>query len=123
MDNRTKERIGINAVSRIVEIEWNSGWQEYAAHNDEGIDGIILMRRGTKSPSDTGGIVFVQVKCGGNGYRNDQVQYPDKICLALGQEYIEKHMSRWRGVPGPVILIFVDDTLDRKLPPAWWVPA
>jgi len=119
--NRVKERIGINAVSSLVEGVWECGWQEYAASNDDAIDGVILLRRGTKRPTDTGGIVFVQVKCGGNGYRQDQVQYPDHVCIALGATYIEAHRERWQRVPGPAVLVFVDDTQDRRSPPAWWV--
>src|SRR3569833_2577059 len=119
--NRVKERIGINAVSCFVVGVWVCGWQEYAASNDDAIDGVILLRRGTKRPTDTGGIVFVQVKCGGNGYRQDQVQYPDHVCIALGATYIEAHRERWQRVPGPAVLIFVDDTQDRHIPPAWWV--
>jgi Domain of unknown function (DUF4365) len=118
--NRVKERIGINAVSRVVEIDWESGWQEYAAQNDDAIDGAILLRRGSKQPVDTGGIVFVQVKCGGNGYRRDQKQYPDHIGVALGKTYVQAHQPRWRKVPGPAVLIFVDDTLNKANPPAWW---
>lgn len=119
--NRVKERIGINAVSRIVEVDWESGWQEYAPQNDDAIDGAILMRRGSKKPTDTGGVVFVQVKCGGNGYRQDQAQYPEHIGVQLGKKYIDTHRPRWTSVPGPAVLIFVDDTINRKSPPSWWV--
>jgi hypothetical protein len=121
MNNRTKERIGINAVSRIVETDWECGWQEYGAQNDDAVDGIILMRKGSKNPSDTGGVAFIQVKCGGNGYRKDQAQYPNHLCICLGKDYIAKHLKRWKRVPGPMILIFVDDTKSKMLPPAWWV--
>lgn len=119
--NRVKERIGIHAVSKVAEIDWECGWQEYAAQNDDAIDGVILMRRGHKKPSDTGGIVFVQVKCGGNGYRQDQAQHPNHIGVALTIGYVDKHRPRWERVPGPAVLIFVDDTVDKKAPPAWWV--
>jgi hypothetical protein len=119
--NRAKERIGINAVSRMVEVAWESGWQEYGAPNDDAIDGVILLRKGHKKPIDTGGIVFVQVKCGGNGYRQDQKQYPDHIGVALGRDYIDAHRPRWQKVPGPAVLIFVDDLHDKMNPPAWWV--
>ncbi|WKJ90202.1 DUF4365 domain-containing protein [Methylomonas montana] len=119
--NRVKERIGINAVSRTVEVAWESGWQEYDAANDDAIDGVILLRKGRINPADTGGLVFVQVKCGGNGYRQDQQQYPNHLCIALGAGYIAKHRERWHRVPGPAVLIFVDDTKDKMNPPAWWV--
>lgn len=119
--NRVKERIGINRVSSIVENLWESGWQEYDASNDDAIDGVILMRRGSAKPADTGGLVFVQVKCGGNGYRQDQKQHPDHLCIALGAPYLTAHRPRWQRVPGPAVMIFVDDTKDRLNPPAWWV--
>lgn len=119
--NRVKERIGINAVSRIVEVAWESGWQEYAASNDDAIDGVVLLRKGTKRPTDTGGIVFVQVKCGGNGYRQDQKQHPEHIGVQLGAAYINAHRPRWQRVPGPVVMVFVDDTIDKMSPPSWWV--
>lgn len=119
--NRVKERIGINAVSRLVEVAWESGWQEYAASNDDAIDGVILLRKGRVQPTDTGGLVFVQVKCGGNGYRQDQKQHSHHICIALGADYIAKHRQRWERVPGPAVLVFVDDTEDKMNPPAWWV--
>ncbi|MEQ8270947.1 DUF4365 domain-containing protein [Algiphilus sp.] len=121
MSNRTKERIGINTVQTIVENVWESGWQEYAAHNDDAIDGVILLRKGSKKPRDTGGIVFVQVKCGGNGYRQDQAQHPNHIGVALGKHYIDAHRPRWRRTPGPAVLVFVDDTIEKVNPPAWWV--
>lgn len=120
-NRRTKGRIGINRVSTIVENDWESGWQEYSAQNDDGIDGIIIMRKGSTTPTDTGGVVFVQVKCGGDGYRKDEKKHPDHLCIHLGSAYIKNHISRWKKVPGPVVLIFVDDTINKKDPPAWWV--
>jgi len=119
--NRVKERIGIGAVSRIVEVAWESGWQEYSASNDDAIDGVVLLRKGHLRPTDTGGLVFVQVKCGGDGYRDDQKQYPNHICVKLGPDYVANHKPRWARVPGPAVLIFVDDVVDKMDPPAWWV--
>ena len=119
--NRVKERIGINAVSRTVEIAWESGWQEYDASNDDAIDGVILLRKGKKRPTDTGGLVFVQVKCGGNGYRQDQKQHPHHVGVALGKDYVDEHFPRWLRVPGPAVLVFVDDRQDPMNPMAWWV--
>src|SRR5690606_32717460 len=111
--NTQKEIIGLTAVRTAVVTEWNCGWQEYDHINDEGIDGIILMKRGQNRPIATGGIVFVQVKCGGDGYREDQKQHPDHICINLGKAYIDKHRPRWNRAPGPAVLIFVDDTIDH----------
>src|SRR6185503_5226134 len=121
VSKRVKSRIGVNLVSTIVEVNWECGWQEYAAQNDDAIDGVILMRRGSIRPYDTGGLVFVQIKTGGEGYRRDQKQHPDHIGVHLGAEYIQEHVPRWKRTPGPAVLIFVDDKISRDNPPAWWV--
>ncbi len=118
VSNIIKESIGLNTVSDIVQTNWGCGWQKYDALNDDGIDGIILMRRGLSKPVDTGGIVFTQIKCGGeNGYKKDIKKYSDFICLLLGEKYIRNHIPRWRCLPGPTVLIFVHDE-SRE---AWWV--
>ena len=75
-----------------------------------------MRRRG----KETGGLVFIQVKCGGDGYRNDQKQYPDKIGISLGKKYVADHRPRWNSTLGPSVIVFVDDTVDARNPPAWW---
>jgi len=117
-NNKIKSRTGVIEVSNIVETQWGCGWQEYGAENDDAIDGIILMRRGLRKPVDTGGVVFVQVKCGSmGGYQKDIKKYSEFLCLSLGEEYINEHIPRWRRMPGPAILIYVDaDTRN-----SWWV--
>jgi hypothetical protein len=116
--NAQKEAVGIRVVSSWIREAWDCKWQEYEARNDNGIDGVAIMRRKNR---ETGGLVFIQVKCGGDGYRVDQKKNPDKIGVLLGKEYIDEHRPRWNAVPGPCVLIFVDDTIDLKNPPAWWV--
>lgn len=115
--NSQKEAIGVRVVATFVREPWACGWQEYEARNDNGIDGVVIMRKGQR---ETGGLVFVQIKCGGNGYRSDQQQHPDKVGVKLGGEYIKKHKDRWLAVNGPCVIVFVDDTVDKKNPPAWW---
>ncbi|MHB1300518.1 MAG: DUF4365 domain-containing protein [Burkholderiales bacterium] len=115
--NSQKEAVGIRVVETFIREPWNCRWQEYEARNDNGIDGVAIMRKGEK---ETGGLVFIQVKCGGNGYRQDQKQYSDKVCISLGEKYIEDHRPRWNVTPGPCVIVFVDDTIDKKMPPAWW---
>lgn len=119
--NLVKSRIGVNRVSSIVEGLWECGWQEYAPQNDDAFDGVIIMKRGTKHPAATGGMVFAQVKCGSQGYKKVQKQHPDHIGVFLGSEYIEKHVPRWNRAPGPPVLIFVDDETSKELPNAYWV--
>ncbi|TKR53429.1 DUF4365 domain-containing protein [Allopusillimonas ginsengisoli] len=115
--NVQKEAVGIRVVETFVREPWDCLWQEFDARNDKGIDGVIIMRRGN---TETGGIVFVQVKCGGNGYRADQKKHPDRIGVKLGEAYLNGHKPRWNAMPGPCVIVFVDDTEDRKNPPAWW---
>jgi len=115
--NEQKEAVGIRVVSQFIRESWDCRWQEFNARNDNGVDGIAIMR---KSSKETGGVVFIQVKCGGDGYRQDQAQHPDKICINLGKKYIDVHKPRWNKTPGPCVIIFVDDTINRRNPPAWW---
>lgn len=120
MDTKRQARLGINTVSSIVETNWQCGWQEFDSHNDDGVDGAILMRRGSIRPVDTGGVVFAQVKCG-ESYVRKQKQHPDSICLALGADYVTSHIPRWKRLPGPTVLIFVNDPASRKNALSWWV--
>ncbi|MCA9037404.1 MAG: DUF4365 domain-containing protein, partial [Planctomycetaceae bacterium] len=39
------ERDAIRAVERYVEHDWMSRWQEFDARNDDGIDGIVMLRK------------------------------------------------------------------------------
>jgi hypothetical protein len=115
--NSQKEAVGIRVVATFVREPWDCRWQEYEARNDNGIDGVVIMRKGQR---ETGGVVFVQVKCGGDGYRSDQAQYPNHIGVKLGPAYVEEHKGRWLATPGPCVIVFVDDKEDKKNPPAWW---
>lgn len=120
-NNQTKSRIGINKVSTVVENLWECGWQEYGAQNDDAFDGVIIMKRGSKHPVATGGMLFTQVKCGSDGYKKEQKQHPNHIGIALGGTYIDKHLPRWSRAAGPPVLIFVDDEISRENPSAYWV--
>ena len=82
----------------------DSGWQELDRVNDDAIDAIILLRRRGR---DTGGLVFVQIKCG-NKYRVESKKRPNHIGVLVGDDYINNHMPRWTVIPGPVILVYID---------------
>lgn len=115
-DTRQQEAVGTRVVEQIVREIWCCGWQEFEARNDNGIDGTIILRKRGK---ETGGLVFVQVKCG-EGYRKDTAKRPNHIDVLLGKEHIETHRPRWRKLPGPVIMVYVDPSTDKKNPLAWW---
>lgn len=116
MSRDKQEAIGLRVVAQVVREMWESRWQEFDKLNDDGIDGIVQLRRRKRQ---TGALVFVQVKCG-PGYRQDARKRPGQIGLNLGEEYIEKHRPRWRNLPGPAVLVFVDPSLDERNPHAWW---
>lgn len=120
MDTRRQNRRGINHVEKVVCTQWSCGWQEYSSANDDGVDGLILMRRGSEPARDTGGVVFAQVKCG-RSYVSTQNQHPESLCVSLGSKYLHSHLPRWRRLPGPSVLIFVDDPDAREEPSSWWV--
>lgn len=101
------ENRGRSVVQDFVSAEANHGWQELDAQNDDGVDGIIFIK---KNGQKTGEIVFAQVKCGvkDRGYWKESTSRPGYIGVHLTESYIQKHTERWRNVPGPMILIFVE---------------
>lgn len=132
-DSRTKtERKAIRAVERYVEDDWWSRWQEFAARNDDGIDGIVLLRKKQLDKKNTTfadkpqfksfpirGVLFVQVK-GGEGYAGESQKRPDHIEINLGEDYIKSHRPRWNALPGPAILVYVDTVNLKQNLDAWW---
>ncbi len=110
----------MNKVSVVVENLWEAGWQEYGAQNDDAFDGVVIMKRGSKRPTATGGMVFVQIKCGSQGYKKVQKQHPGHVGVLLGADYLAKHLPRWEKAPGPAVLVFVDDEASKENPNAYW---
>lgn len=113
-DTRPQEAIGMATTLATVQGRANHGWQPYDAANDNGVDGLIIIR---KKDIDTGQLVFAQVKCGSPGgyYKEAQIR-PNKFGVNVGQAYIETHRTRWNSVPGPMIMIYVDYETQK----AWW---
>ena len=111
------EATGVRVVIQIVREWWNCGFQEYEARNDDGIDGLILIKRNGEF---TGEIIHVQIKAG-NGYRNEVKARPNQIGINVGKDYIKEHRPRWNNIVEPTILIYVDDSTDRLMPDTWWV--
>lgn len=117
MSNSTKQdHRGILYVKRVVCSDWDSKWQEIDRENDDGIDGIINLRRGQKQ---TSAITLVQVKCG-PGYRADTKSRPNHIIVRVGKKYIKNHLPRWNIHTCPVLMIYVDPSRNPKEPEAWW---
>jgi len=126
------ERDAIRAVERYVEHDWMSRWQEFDARNDDGIDGIVMLRKkqlDKKKTKTNGpphykshpirGVLFVQVK-GGESYAGESKKRPDHIEIKLVEEYIQSHRPRWNALPGPAILVYVDTVNLKQNLDAWW---
>lgn len=113
-DTRKQDATGMNRVGTIVQGRSGHGWQPFDHINDNGIDGIIIKR---KKGTDTGEIIFVQVKCGTeSGYYNATKNRPKHFGVNVGEEYITSHRPRWNKLFGPMILVYVDFKTEK----AWW---
>lgn len=96
---------GALRIHQIVNDLWNSDWIKFEQENDDGIDGVIQVR---KKGEWTGETIYVQVKSG-SGYKVENKKRPNKIGIQLSEKYIFSHRPRWNVLKGAVILIFVDD--------------
>ena len=104
-----KQIKGINGnliVHGIINDYWKSDYQKIDQDNDDGIDGIIHVRRHGEL---TGEVIYVQIKSG-DGYKSITKKRPEYIGINVGADYINEHKQRWNRLVGAVILIFVDDT-------------
>jgi hypothetical protein len=109
------EARGLRVVHQIVREWWMCRFQEFEARNDDGIDGMIMLK---KKGVVTGEIIHCQIKSG-KGYKKE---YSSHIGVNLGIKYIETHRARWNTIFEPTILIFVDEPIDKvTMPKAWWV--
>ncbi len=111
------EATGIRVTAQVVREWWKCRFQEFDHRNDDGIDGLIILK---KNYIVTGELVHCQIKSG-SGYKS-KTNYPEHIGIKLGIKYIQKHRPRWNNIIEPAILIFVDESKNNKITPnAWWV--
>lgn len=108
------EANGIIVVQHIVTQQWNSRFQEFSARNDDGIDGLILLRENGRA---TGVIVHCQIKSG-SGYLSSETN--GELRINVGGVYIDSHRPRWRSIVEPCILVYVEESGKNQLGRAWW---
>lgn len=101
---RTKnEATGMRVVGQYVQEFWECGWQPLEQRNDEGIDGVILMKRKSE---DLGVRINVQVKCGA-GYISSTSE--DEIRISIDDSWgLLEHMKYWKQQTEPVVLVFIN---------------
>ncbi|ATM87935.1 MULTISPECIES: DUF4365 domain-containing protein [Yersinia] len=104
IDVNHQGQLGVAWVQWIVEGLWNAGLEIISAHNDDGIDALVLLKRrkNTSYAGPTGDMIFAQIK---TGYvtQNPLVDYS----IVLGKNYLKSHLPRWLSYPGPVVMINV----------------
>lgn len=103
-DNQVTGTKGILVVNSIVNDDWKSDWQKIDSENDDGIDGIIHIRRAREL---TGEVIYVQVKSG-DSYKVETEKRPNHFGINVGVSYIKSHRPRWNSLRGAVILVYVD---------------
>ncbi|MBI0476353.1 DUF4365 domain-containing protein [Sphingomonas sp. MA1305] len=108
---------GRDLVTRQVRAFLKSDWQNIDAENDNGIDGVIFLRHRN---AFLGRLLFVQVKSGPSFMKDyKQKRFDGLIGVDIGEEYIASHRPRWDAMPGPVILIYVEDPY-KLVPAIYW---
>ncbi len=101
---RTKnEATGMRIVSQFVQEFWECGWQPFDQRNDNGIDGLIIIR---KKGIDLGAKINIQVKCGPS-YISSQDDKEIRISID-DIEGLKKHIEYWRKQVEPAVLVFVN---------------
>lgn len=93
-------QLGVNAIERTILSTWQSRWQPFDAHNDDGVDGLIFLETGGEL---SGQVIFVQVKCVKAKRRKD-----GKFCVPVERKQLERNLLAWRKVVGAAILVLVD---------------
>jgi len=101
---RTKnEATGVRVVGQFVQEFWECGWQPFDSRNDQGIDGIILMR---KKGQDLGVKINVQVKCGAKYISSFD---ENEIRISIDDDKgLQRHIEYWKKQNDPTVLIFVN---------------
>jgi Domain of unknown function (DUF4365) len=110
MRYRTKnEATGMRVVSQFVQEFWECGWQPLDARNDQGIDGIIFMK---KKGTDLGVRINVQVKCGAKYISSIK---EDEIRISIDDAFgLRKHIEYWKTQLEPAILVFVNPSRPKR---------
>lgn len=109
LKTQKKGKTGIHALGIVAQKILHWGMQDISAENDDGIDALLLVQKNHKS---TGQIVHVQVKHGASFYKKPTKAVPDRFGVLIGASNIERHNKLWNSVPGPCILVYVNDDLD-----------
>ena len=122
-----REQDGLRVVSRIVESYFRWGWQELDHKNDDGIDGLIMIR--DRSGMDLGAMIKVQVKSGPSYLSSRVGNKAVRITPYSDKNIFKKHLLDYARSFCPVILVWVNTQAidkngrlydDYDHPEIWW---
>ena len=120
------ELIGLRMVKLYVEEFFNWGFQQIDQQNDDGLDGIIIVR--DRKGEDMGVRIHCQIKCGPSylkGRPNKQLS----IQPYSSKESLTRHLDMYSKMVEPTILIYINPGDYKKdgryengmTPPCWWI--
>lgn len=93
----------MRVAAQFIQEFWECGWQPFDARNDQGIDGLILMR---KRNIDLGVKINVQIKCGAKYISSEN---KDELRISIDDEKgLREHIEYWKNQIEPAILVFVN---------------
>lgn len=97
---------GVSLVSHRTQSQLKSDWQGFDAENDDAVDGIILLKHRERF---SGRLLFAQVKSGPSFKKENKNIDGNSFGVSIGRDYIMKHRHRWNALPGPAILVYVEN--------------
>ena len=121
--NYKQEATGNRVVAMFVQEFFGWGWQPTSQENDDGIDGVIIVR--DKIGRDIGARIDVQIKSGPSYCKGVDDKGRLKIQPYSPKENLKKHLRTHASQREPVILVYVTSEWEEKKdlyrPWAWWV--
>lgn len=118
MERHFMELTGLRMVKMYVTEFFHWGYQEIDQQNDDGLDGVIILRdRGGK---DMGVRIHCQIKCG-PAYEKSSTNDEIVIQAYSNKQKWEEKLRHYARMAEPAILIYVNPKNNKKWPPCWWV--
>ena len=118
MESHFMELAGLRMVKMYVTEFFHWGYQEIDQQNDDGLDGIIMVR--DKAGYDMGVRIHCQIKCG-PAYEKSSTDTEVVIQAYSNKQRWEDKLKHYARMAEPAILIYVNPRNNKKWPPCWWV--
>ena len=125
--NYFQELAGLRMIKMFIEEYFHWGFQLIDQENDDGLDGLIIIR--DKKGAETGTRIHCQIKCGPAYLKRET---SDSLILQpySPKSNLEKHLKNYAKMVEPTVLFYVntgniksDGTteFEKRNPPCWWL--